>query len=85
MTDYEPCGDCGYDHGYEQSEASAAHAALDKAERERAIERMGIVRTVAIVKQRKRRIPGALGIPGPRWQGGVWLNPRVRVVRGKRG
>lgn len=24
--DYSPCGDCGFDHGYEQEEASAKHA-----------------------------------------------------------
>jgi hypothetical protein len=23
--DYEPCGDCGFDHGYEQGEAAAWH------------------------------------------------------------
>lgn len=23
--DYEPCGDCGFDHGYEQDEAVRAH------------------------------------------------------------
>lgn len=25
-SDYEPCGDCGYDHGYEQNEAVKAHS-----------------------------------------------------------
>lgn len=25
-SDYEPCGDCGFDHGYEQDEAAQAHA-----------------------------------------------------------
>lgn len=23
--DYEPCGECGYDHSYEQEEAKKAH------------------------------------------------------------
>ena len=29
VPDYEPCGDCGYDHGYEQAEAVKAHQELD--------------------------------------------------------
>lgn len=28
-TDYEPCGDCGFDHAYEQAEAVEAHRKLD--------------------------------------------------------
>jgi hypothetical protein len=27
--DYEQCGTCGYDHGYEQAEAQAAHRAME--------------------------------------------------------
>lgn len=27
--DYEPCGDCGFDHGYEQAESIQAHERLD--------------------------------------------------------
>lgn len=27
--DYEPCGDCGFDHAYEQAEAAEAHRAMD--------------------------------------------------------
>jgi hypothetical protein len=28
-TDYEACGECGYDHGYEPREASAWHLSED--------------------------------------------------------
>lgn len=29
-SDYEACGDCGYDHGYEQEEARRWHATNDR-------------------------------------------------------
>ena len=28
-SDYEPCGECGYDHGYEPVEAYAEHQRLE--------------------------------------------------------
>lgn len=29
-SDYEPCGECGYDHGYEYEEAHKWHSANDE-------------------------------------------------------
>ena len=29
-ADYEPCGECGFDHSYEQEEAVKSHAAHEE-------------------------------------------------------
>jgi hypothetical protein len=31
-SDYEPCGECGFDHSYEQADAIAAHWFIDNQE-----------------------------------------------------
>jgi hypothetical protein len=35
IDDYEECGDCGYDHAYEQEEAAREHALLEKLDGQR--------------------------------------------------
>lgn len=34
-VDYEECGDCGYDHAYEQEEAAREHTLLEKLDGQR--------------------------------------------------
>ena len=29
LIDYEPCGECGFDHGYEPYEAARVHTVID--------------------------------------------------------
>lgn len=40
-SDYEPCGDCGFDHGYEQDEAAKTHTALIGAVQVSSLEELG--------------------------------------------